>query len=165
MNFGSGRLLAAVVLGALALTGCGGSSNGVNPPPAATLSNVSGDYVGTLKDNTAGTQAATATFSEHGSAVGGALLLGATGAVSIALALTLDTSNALTGAGTMDTAGNACTFTFGGTYDPNANQLTGTYTPVGTCAGMTGGSYTLAQQCTDPVASARRRPMALLPHC
>lgn len=159
-----GSVLASIVI-ALALAACNGSSNSVNPLPAATLSDVSGDYVGTLKDNTAGTQTATATLSEHGAAVGGALLLGAAGATSIALALTLDTSNALTGAGTMDTAGNACTFTFGGTYDPNANQLTGTYTPVGTCAGMTGGTYTLAQQCMDPVASTRRRTMGLLPHC
>ena len=164
MKFGGGRLLASIVLVALALTGCGGSSNSVNLP-AATLSDVSGDYVGTLKDNTAGTQTATATFSEHGASVGGALLLGATGATSIALALTLDTSNELTGAGTLDTAGNACTFTFSATYDPNANKLTGTYAPVGTCAGMTGGTYTLAQQCMDPVASTRRRTMGLLAHC
>jgi len=58
MKFGGGRLLASIVLVALALTGCGGSSNSVNLP-AATLSDVSGDYVGTLKDNTAGTQTAT----------------------------------------------------------------------------------------------------------
>ncbi len=159
------RALLASAVVALACAGCGGSSASVNALPAAALSDVSGDYVGTLKDTTAGTLAATATLSEHGSAVGGALLLGAAGTQNIALALTLDASNALAGAGTMDTSGDACTFTVAATYDPGTNQLTGTYAPVGACLGMSGGSYTLAQQCMDPVASARRRPDGLLPHC
>src|ERR1700761_8873127 len=83
----------------LALTGCHGGSNGT-VTPAKTLSNVTGDYTGTVTDATAGVQNATLTLSEHGAAVGGALLLGATGTTSIALALTLDTSNALDGSGT-----------------------------------------------------------------
>ncbi len=88
----------------LALTGCHGGSNGT-VTPARTLSNVTGDYTGTVTDATAGVQNATLTLSEHGSAVGGALLVGAAGATSIALALTLGTSNALDGSGTLDTVG------------------------------------------------------------
>lgn len=148
----------------LALTGCHGGSSGT-VTPAATLSNVTGDYTGTLTDATAGAQTASLTLSEHGSAVGGALLLGATGATTIALALTLTTSNALTGSGTMDTTGVACTFTLAGTYDPNANTLTGTYTPVGTCTQLTGGTYSLTQQCMDAPSADRRRPMGILAHC
>jgi hypothetical protein len=159
-----GFAVLASIAFACALTGCGGNSNST-PAPPATLSNVTGDYVGTLTDATAGTQAASATLSEHGSAVGGALLLGAAGATSIALALTLTTSNALSGSGTMDTTGTACTFTLAATYDPNANTLTGTYTPVGTCTQMTGGTYSLTQQCMDAPSSDRRRPKELLPHC
>jgi hypothetical protein len=163
MSRGNSALIAIVL--AFALAGCNGGASSNPVAPLATLSDVSGDYIGTLTDNAAGTQTATATFSEHGSAVGGALLLGAAGATSIALALTLASSNALTGAGTMDTAGNACTFTFSATYDPNTNQFTGTYAPVGTCAGMTGGTYNLVQQCMDPVASTRRSPKGTLAHC
>ena len=148
----------------LVLTGCHGGSNGT-VTPKVTLSNVTGDYTGTVTDATAGAQNATLTLSEHGSAVGGALLLGATGATSIALALTLDTSNALDGSGTMDTTTVACTFTITGTYDPNANTYNGSYAPVGTCSTMTGGTFALTQQCMDAASSARRRPDALLAHC
>ena len=84
----------ATVALVLALTGCHGGSNGT-VTPKATLSNVTGDYTGTVTDATAGAQPATLTLSEHGPAVGGALLLGAAGATTIALAITLDTSNAL----------------------------------------------------------------------
>jgi hypothetical protein len=148
----------------LALTGCHGGSSGT-VTPAATLSNVTGDYTGTVTDATAGVQNATLTLSEHGSSAGGALLLGATGATSIALALTLATSNALDGSGTMDTTTVACTFTVTGTYDPNANTYDGSYAPVGTCSTMTGGTFALTQQCMDAASSARRRPDALLAHC
>jgi hypothetical protein len=149
---------------AVAVSGCNGGSTSVANLPA-TLSNVTGDYVGTLTDAAAGTQTASVTLSEHGSAVGGALLLGAAGATSIALAMTLTPSNTLAGSGTMDTTGVACTFTFAATYDPNANTLTGTYAPVGACTGMTGGTYALTQQCMDAVSAARRRLQGLLPHC
>lgn len=148
----------------LALSGCNGSSNAA-VAPAAALSNVTGDYVGTLKDGTAGTEAATLTLSEHGASVGGALLLGAAGATSMALALTLDTSNALDGSGTVDTATVACTFTVTGSYDPNANTYDGSYAPVGTCATMSGGTFTLTQQCMNAPSATRRRPDALLAHC
>jgi hypothetical protein len=156
--------LASIVL-AIALSGCNGGSSGSPVAPAAALSNVTGDYTGTLTDNAAGMQTASAIFSEHGSAVGGALLLGPAGATSIALAMTLTASNTLAGSGTMDTTGAACTFTFAATYDPNANTMTGTYAPVGTCTGMTGGTYALTQQCMDAASATRRRPNGLLAHC
>jgi hypothetical protein len=136
----------------LVLTGCHGGSNGT-VTPKVTLSNVTGDYTGTVTDATAGAQNATLTLSEHGSAVGGAL------------PLTLDTSNALDGSGTMDTTTVACTFTITGTYDPNANTYNGSYAPVGTCSTMTGGTFALTQQCMDAPSAARRRPELLLPHC
>lgn len=156
-------LLASLAASALALAGCGGTTSTVTTP--VVLSNVTGDYTGTLQDRTAGTMAAAATLSEHGSAVGGVLALGPTGSTSIALAMTLDTSNGLTGAGTMDTSTVACTFTVTATYAPSANTLTGTYTPVGTCPGFAGGTYSLAQQCMNAPSSARRSPKGLLPHC
>lgn len=130
-----------------------------------TYSNVTGDYVGTLTDATAGTMAAAVTLSEHGSAVGGALALGPAGAQSIALALAVASTNALTGSGTMDTLTVACTFTVSATYDPNANTLNGNYTPVSTCAGWTGGTFALTQQCMDAPSAARRTPKGLLAHC
>ncbi|HEX3467600.1 MAG TPA: hypothetical protein VHT05_05925 [Candidatus Elarobacter sp.] len=162
MNVRGSAVPAALAL-VLALTGCHSSTGTVTP--ASTLSNVTGDYTGTVTDATAGVQNATLTLSEHGSAVGGALLLGATGATTIALALTLETSNAMNGSGTMDTTGVACTFTVTGTYDPTANTYDGSYAPVGTCATMTGGTFTLAQQCMDAPSAERRRGEGLLAHC
>lgn len=158
-------VLGSLIAAALALAGCGGNSttSSVTTPPA--LSNVTGDYTGTLVDTTAGTMVAATTLSEHGSAVGGALLLGPAGSTSIALAMTLDPSNALAGSGTMDTLTVACTFTVAGTYTPSTNTLTGRYTPVGTCAGFAGGTYSLAQQCMDAPSSTRRSPKGVLAHC
>jgi hypothetical protein len=158
-------LFGSLIAAALALAGCGGNGGTSSVTTPAALSNVTGDYTGTLQDTTAGTMVAAVTLSEHGSAVGGALLLGPNGSTSIALAMTLAASNALTGSGTMDTSTVACTFTVSATYAPNANTLTGTYMPVGTCAGFAGGTYSLAQQCMDAVSANRRSTKGLLPHC
>ncbi|HZZ64875.1 MAG TPA: hypothetical protein VFE17_05205, partial [Candidatus Baltobacteraceae bacterium] len=61
---------AGVLLIAFALAACNSSSTNSTPN---TISNISGDYTGTVQDSVSGTLPATATLSQHGSAAGGVL--------------------------------------------------------------------------------------------
>lgn len=152
--------LAGAVAALLLNSGCNGSSPS---SPVPSIANISGDYTGTLEDGTAGTLTASAVLAQHGSAAGGSLSL--TGAVTLvaAVSFSVSSTNALSGAIVEDKAGNACTLSVTGNYNPGSFQITGSYQAVSGCAGETG-TFTLNQQCVDTVTAIERRPMGLA-HC
>lgn len=156
----AGRTTASIIAaGALFLTGCSGSGNSAAPAPPTV---VAGQYSGTVTDSVAGAQPATTTFSQHGSAVGGTITTG-TGASASSEAVALTISGAaLSGSGSMDVNGSACTFAFTASYA--SGQITGTYNAVSGCSGRTG-TLALTQQCTIPAASVERQTRGVVPIC
>lgn len=160
------RVLATAVLAAaaVAVSGCDNGTTSA-PPVAAALSNIAGEYTGTVQDSTLGTQSATTTLAEHGSSIGGALTLTSGASTSTwAIAWTLTTANAVSGSGSVSVNGPTCTFAMAGTYNTSSGQITGTYQAVNGCSGRTG-SFTLNQQCSNPAAAARRRPLGVTQPC
>ena len=161
----------ALVLGALiALAGCNSSTNSTpSPSPSPQISNVSGDYSGTMTDSVGGNGAVTATFAQHGASAGGALTDAETSATIVAqTVLTVTSSNSVSGAMVVDFAnGMTCTFSTTGTYSNNGSssaQIAGSYTAVTNCPGETG-TFTLTQQCTATITSVDRRTMTYPPAC
>lgn len=156
------RGLASVLAIALLLAGCNGGGSSSTPAP---LANISGDYTGTIQDAQAGSGPVTGTLAQHGASAGGTITTATTGGtLSIQVSLVLTASNSLSGAMVIDEPdGTVCTFRTTGSYDPNGNVISGSYTAVTNCSGDTG-SYTLDQQCIDTVTSAARRSMGLA-HC
>jgi hypothetical protein len=151
-----------VLAGCIALAGCNASTT----PTAPAISNISGDYTGTMNDAHDGNGAATATLAQHGNAAGGAISAtqGIT-TITAQLSLTIDSTNAFSGAMVVDyTGGTTCSFSTTGTYNTSTNALAGSYTAVTGCAGDTG-TYALTQQCTDTVTSTERRPMSPPAQC
>jgi hypothetical protein len=150
---------ALAVFACIALAGC---SSGTVVPPSYT--NISGDYTGTVQDAQGGSGTATATFAQHGSSVGGAITIAQASATVVAqTTLTISTTNSVSGAMVIDYAsGTQCTFSTSGTYDPNSNVLSGTYTAVTNCTGDTG-SYSLTQKCSATATSAADRRALGLP--
>lgn len=152
-----------MVAGCIALAGCNASTT---TPTAPTISNISGDYTGTMSDTKNGNGAATATLAQHGNAAGGAISAtqGVT-AVTAQVSLTIASTNAFSGAMVVDyTDGTTCSFSTLGTYNPSTSALAGSYTAVTGCAGDSG-TYALTQQCTDTVTSTERRPMSPPAQC
>ena len=153
---------AALLVIAFALAACNSTSSNSTPN---TISNISGDYTGTVQDSISGTLPATATLSQHGSAAGGVLTT-TSGAVALNSAITLvvTTSNAVSGTIVQDLpGGTTCTFSTTGNYNTGSQQITGSYSAVTGCSGESG-TYTLNQQCTDTVTSVERRAMGV-PKC
>jgi hypothetical protein len=152
----------------MGLSGCNGSTS-PSPSPTSQLSNVSGDYTGTLTDAQGGSGAATATFAQHGSSVGGAVTATQSGgAITAQVSMALTAANALSGAMVVDFAdGTSCTYSVNGNYANNGSTsavMSGSYTAVTGCSGDTG-SFSLTQQCTDTITSVDRRAMSYPPHC
>lgn len=143
--------------GLIALAGCNSSTT---PSTAASPSNISGDYTGTMQDAQAGSSPMSGTLAQHGNGAGGSMLVVQSGQnLTVQMALNLSGSNALNGSMVIDyPSGTTCTFSTTGSYSNNgtAAGITGTYKAVTNCSGDTG-SYTLSQQCTDTITSARRR--------
>ena len=146
----------------LVITGCNGSTNAA-PAPAPAISNLSGDYTGTLSDTSLGSGSATATLAQNGASAGGTIVATiAPSTVNAHLSLSISTSNSVTGAIVIDEASATCTFSTTGTYNPSTNVLSGTYTAVSNCSGDTG-NYSLTQQCTDTVTNpTARRKMGVI---
>lgn len=143
----------------LALQGCNGSTNST---PSPAISNISGDYKGTVQDSAAGSATVTGTLAQHGASAGGnmAMMFG-TGTQNASLLLVIDTSNSVSGTIVEDLpGGTVCTFSTSGSYSTSNNQITGSYTAVTNCGGQTG-TYTLTQQCFDTVTSIARRTMGI----
>ncbi|HXW76902.1 MAG TPA: hypothetical protein VEJ20_05775 [Candidatus Eremiobacteraceae bacterium] len=154
---------------AFALTSCiaiCGCHTTASPAPKPPLSNISGDYVGTMNDEDSGNGNATATLAQHGSAVGGAITdVEVSQTITADLALSIDDANNVGGAMVVDYPGGAtCSFRTGGTYNPTTNVLNATYTATSGCAGDTG-TYSLTQQCTDTPSDVDRQLLGLKPSC
>jgi hypothetical protein len=149
-------LLAAIF--AMVLAGCntGSSSSPATPAPPT---NISGDYSGTVTDSVAGASNATATFAQTGYDAGGAVTFTPTsGTLTGQMSITINTSNAVSGAMVIDFPNNGptCSFSVTGTYSTSTNVLSGSYSAVTNCSGESG-TFSLTQQCTDTVASHIRR--------
>ncbi len=155
---GAAALAALLILGA-----CSHNNGGTTP---STLSNISGDYTGSVQDSVTGTANATATLAQHGGSAGGTLSLtsGST-TLNAALSLAITSSNALSGTIVEDLPdGTTCTFGTTGTYDTTNSRIAGSYSAVTGCASETG-TYTLDQQCTDTVTSTVGRRRLGVPKC
>jgi hypothetical protein len=162
--------VAAVLLGALALTACAGNTNSATPGggtapqvPAsigqAVVRNVSGQYSGTITDSTFGTGSASATLAQYQHVVGGALTA-SMGSVQLSNSIAVQATGAalagknagplpLVGAQAGSVNGNTCSFTLTATYTGSSNTLNGTYQAVHGCAGESG-TFALTQDCSYP---------------
>lgn len=141
----------------VALSGCNGST----APVAATPTNISGDYSGTMQDAQGGSGTATGTLAQTGFTAGGTITdTEAAATLSAQISLTITTANAVKGSIVIDYPNNGptCTFSTSGTYNTSTNVLSGSYTAVTNCSGDSG-TYSLTQQCTDTVTSGARRRM------
>ena len=155
--------LAAIVAAMLVLTACNtaGSTPSAAPTATPSPSNISGDYTGSMTDSSSGAGSATATLAQSGSSAGGTITDTEAGqTLSAQLSLAIDSSNAVSGAMVIDFppagTGPTCTFGVTGSYDPNANVLSGSYSAITNCTGETG-TFSLSQQCVDTARAVRRR--------
>jgi hypothetical protein len=161
------------------IAGCNGSAappvtrsaslGGESAPLPQRLSNISGDYVGTVQDTQGGSGNAKATLAQHDANAGGAVKVKeANQAITVDVSLTITSSNSTSGAMVIDfppaKSGPVCTFSTTGTYDPTSNVLTGSYAAVTGCTGDTG-TYTLTQQCHDTVVTGALPRRMNNPHC
>ena len=153
--------VAAVLLGALALTACAGNTNSATPGGAtapqvpasigqAAIRNVSGLYNGTITDNTFGTGSASASLAQDKHVVGGALTA-SMGSVQLSNSIAVQTATgaAFAGAQAGSVNGNTCSFTLTATYTGSNNTLNGTYQAVHGCTGESG-TFALTQNCSYP---------------
>lgn len=163
----------------LLLAGCNGAAapsvtrattaGGESAPVPQRLSNISGDYVGTVQDSQGGTGNAKATLAQHNANAGGAVKDKESGVtLNVDVSLTVTSSNSTSGALVIDfppvRSGPVCTFSTTGAYDPSTGVLSGTYTAVTGCSGDTG-TYTLTQQCHDTVITSVLPRRENNPHC
>jgi hypothetical protein len=163
MNKGALSMAALVAAATLLLSGCDSKST---PATTPTISNVSGDYTGTMQDSAGGSGTATATLAQTGSNAGGAITdVEAGGTITAQLSLNISSSNATKGSLVVDYAnGTTCTFSTTGTYNSSTNVLAGTYNAVTNCSGQSG-TYSLTQQCTDTITSGVRRDLTGIAPC
>lgn len=165
--------------GCLLLAGCSGSvapsvtrtatAGRASVPMPQRLSNISGDYVGTVQDAQGGSGNAKATLAQHDGDAGGAVKdKEANATLSVDVSITITSSNSTSGALVIDfpplRSGPVCTFSTTGTYDPNTGILSGSYTAVTGCSGDTG-TYSLTQQCHDTVVTGALPRRMNNPHC
>jgi hypothetical protein len=133
------------------------------------VSNISGDYVGTVHDAQGGAGTAKATLAQHIANAGGAAnVKQAHHSIIVNISLTITSANATSGAMVIDfppaKTGPACTFSTTGTYDRATNVLSGSYSAVTGCTGDTG-TYKLTQQCHDTVVTGGVDRWMNNPHC
>jgi hypothetical protein len=158
-------IAAVATAGCLLLAGC---NAGVSPLQTAAagsgaakgsaawsqrVSNISGDYIGTMHDAQGGTGAAKATLAQHTATAGGAIRDKESSQTIVAdMSVTITPQNSTSGAMVIDfppvNTGQTCTFRMSGTYDPTSDVLRGSYVAVTGCAGDTG-TFKLTQQCHD----------------
>jgi hypothetical protein len=146
----------------IGLAGCNSSTSTIIQAP---VSNISGDYSGTMDDAAVGAGNATATLAQHGSAAGGAITdVEGGGTITAQLSVTISSTNAVSGAMVVDYGGGTtCTFSTTGTYDPSTSVLNGSYTAVTNCSGDTG-TFMLTQSCHDTITGSEVRTLGT-PKC
>ncbi|MDQ2680456.1 MAG: hypothetical protein M3Y21_05460 [Candidatus Eremiobacteraeota bacterium] len=154
------RLLAATGAAFLVVSACNG---GGTQPAQVRITNISGDYTGTVQDSTSDALTASAILAQHSNAAGGTLSLAA-GAKTLVtgISLIIAANNAVSGTIVEDLpTGVTCTMSTTGNYNSANSQITGSHTAVTGCSGETG-TYVLNQQCSDTVTNVlRRRPMGV----
>jgi hypothetical protein len=146
--------VALIVTAVFSLSACGGQ--------AVTLANapldLAGQYTGTATDSVFGSAAASTTLSESGSTLTGTVaLVSTTSNATLSQSVTWTVGSGYTIGGTATVAGSACSFSTTGVYDTSTNVLSGKYTAVSGCSGETG-TFSLTQQCTNPVSATARKP-------
>ncbi|HEY9180054.1 MAG TPA: hypothetical protein VIO32_05005, partial [Candidatus Baltobacteraceae bacterium] len=146
-----------------------------SPTPTATpqISNMSGDYTGTVTDSGGGTRNSgtvnSGLLAQQGSNAGGVIVSTQSGGpLNLAMSLNVSSSNAVTGSMVADYADQTtCTYSVTGTYTNTGTPpatLNGSYTAVTGCTGVTG-TFALTQQCTDTVTPSDRRVMNVPAAC
>ncbi len=154
--------VAALLLGALALTACAGNTNSGTPAEGAApqtpvapfgqaaIRNVSGEYNGTITDSVFGTGSASASLAQAKHIVGG-VVTASIGSVQLSNSIALQTATgaAFAGAQAGNVNGSACSFSLTATYAGSNNTLNGTYQAVHGCTGESG-SFALTQDCSYP---------------
>ena len=172
MRRANSHAFAAALLGALVLSACAGNTNTGTPgggtaPQApvaplgqATIRNVSGQYSGTITDNTFGTGSASASLAQYQHVVGG-VITASIGSVQLSNSIAVQgaTGSAFAektagplpfvGAQAGSVNGSTCSFSLSATYTGSNNTLDGTYQAVHGCSGESG-SFSLTQECSYP---------------
>jgi hypothetical protein len=151
------RKAISVAIGGFALTACGGTSGA--PPLAgsaaqaqsvqneAQITNVSGQYSGTIKDSEYGKGKATFNVAQYKNAAGGIFTVIGTQTVS-APATYVVSGTTLRGTGVSPGSPIACVFTESAKYDSSTRVLSGSYRAPHGCSGEAqSGTFTMKRQC------------------
>lgn len=153
----------------LAPAGCNKSST-PSPAPTASpaVSNVSGDYTGTMSDSAGGSGTVNGLLAQNGANAGGVLTdTESSATLTAAISLRLNSPTSTSGAMVIDyPSGTTCTFSVTGTYTNNgaSANMSGSYTAITNCAGQSG-TFSLNQTCSDTVTAGDRRSMTVPAPC
>ncbi|MEO6834911.1 MAG: hypothetical protein ABI231_03275 [Candidatus Tumulicola sp.] len=148
---------------ALVLAACNASTSATTPAtPTPALTNVAGQYNGSVQDSVFGNGRALGDFSQTGSAVGGRLQYAyGTQTILNSVAMSLSRSNALGGTATATIGSAACTFGISSTYDATTFKLSGNYSATNGCSGESG-TFALKEACYYKQGAAPRSQEAPL---
>lgn len=151
--------LAGIIVAAVMLVACGSSGNGSAVPGAgsgvqsasdgidvATAPNLSGEYLGTVKDNIYGKGTASAFYAQYGNSLGGGLRLAfKTTTIILSVALTVRGTTAR-GSSAGGEGSDYCTSSTNSKRDAKTGTVKGSYATVYGCTGEKG-TFSLKQQC------------------
>jgi hypothetical protein len=153
--------VALLVIAALSLSACGGQSVTLASAPL----DLAGQYTGTATDSVFGSANASTTLTESGTTLTGTIALTSTTSnATLSQLVSWTVASGYTISGTANVAGSQCSFSSTGVYDTSTNVLSGKYSAVSGCSGETG-TFSLTQQCTNPVSDALRRRLARPASC
>lgn len=156
-TFRATSVATVLITGALLLSAC----NSTTSTPSAPT-DVAGEYNGTVQDAVYGKGTVTGTLAQQGKNVTGTLTLTYGGTmIDGSVAWTLTSSNALSG--TISTAAPSCTYNVTASYNTSTNQIPGSYTAMSGCSGS--GTFTLIEQCSDPITPAAITPASGVKPC
>ena len=119
-----------------------------------------------MQDAQGGSGTASATLAQTGTTAGGTITVKETGqTIAAQISLAMTSSDSVSGSMVIDFAnGTTCTFSTTGNYNSTTAVLSGSYTAVTNCTGNSG-TYSLTQQCTDTITSARHRDTTGIAEC
>jgi hypothetical protein len=154
------RKLLGIGAAAAFLTACTAATSGSGVPSAAaamqsvssqaraplTVTNLSGEYSGTLTDNQMGTGKVKMWLSQDGSGLGGSFVTsGSSSGMNVEIAWT-ENGDSVGGNSVIIAASGYCTFAMTGKYSSTTHKIRGTYKSSYGCSGEHG-SYKFAQKC------------------
>ncbi len=150
-----------LVIAALSLSACGNQTVTLASAPL----DLAGQYTGTASDSVFGSANASTTLAESGNTLSGTIaLVSTTSNATLSQSVSWTIGSGYTISGTATVAGSQCSFSSTGVYDTSTNVLSGKYTAVSGCSGETG-TFSLTQQCTNPIDNAFRRRLARPTSC